>query len=122
MPHADGIRPKNRGRLMKKRVEYELCATRLKALADPDRLRIVEQLFQGAMNVSELSEALGEEIVKVSHHLGVLRHAEVVQSQKQGRFVIYQLHPDVVACGKESTPNSSRRIDFGCCSFDLDRS
>ncbi|PQO32521.1 ArsR family transcriptional regulator [Bremerella cremea] len=107
---------------MKKKLEYELCATRLKALADPDRLRIVEQLFQGAMNVSDLSEKLGEEIVKISHHLGVLRHAQVVQSQKQGRFVIYQLHPDVVACGQEATETQTRRIDFGCCSLDLDQS
>ena len=107
---------------MKKKLDYQLCATRLKALADPDRLRIVELLFQGAMNVSELSEHMGEEIVKVSHHLGVLRHAEVVQCQKQGRFVIYQLHPDVVACGQDETDKQARRIDFGCCSFDLDGS
>ncbi|QDU73230.1 HTH-type transcriptional regulator NmtR [Bremerella volcania] len=105
---------------MKKKREYELCAGRLKALADPDRLRIVEHLFSGPMNVSQLSEALGEEIVKVSHHLGVLRHADVVQTEKQGRFVIYSLHPDVAAVGKDESMAQVRRIDFGCCSFDLD--
>ncbi|MEW4565290.1 metalloregulator ArsR/SmtB family transcription factor [Bremerella sp. JC770] len=105
---------------MKEKRDYELCAGRLKAIADPDRLRIVEQLFSGPMNVSDLSEALNEEIVKVSHHLGVLRHADVVQSEKQGRFVIYSLHPDVSAVGKDESLAEARRIDFGCCSFDLE--
>ncbi|MFN3150428.1 ArsR/SmtB family transcription factor [Bremerella sp.] len=105
---------------MKKKREYELCAGRLKALADPDRLRIVEQLFTGPTNVSDLSETLGEEIVKVSHHLGVLRHAEVVQTEKQGRFVIYSLHPDVAAVGKGESIAQARRIDFGCCSVELE--
>lgn len=105
---------------MKKKREYELCAGRLKALADPDRLRIVEQLFAGPTNVSSLSEALGEEIVKVSHHLGVLRHAEVVQTEKQGRFVIYSLHPDVAAIGKDESMGQARRIDFGCCFIELE--
>lgn len=105
---------------MKKKRDYELCAGRLKALADPDRLRIVEQLFSGPLNVSQLSEALEEEIVKVSHHLGVLRHADVVRTEKQGRFVIYSLHPDVVAVGKDESFAQARRIDFGCCSVELD--
>jgi len=105
---------------MKEKREYELCAGRLKAIADPDRLRIVEQLFSGPMNVSDLSEALQEEIVKVSHHLGVLRHADVVQTEKQGRFVIYSLHPDVSAVGKDESIAAARRIDFGCCSVDLE--
>ena len=105
---------------MKKKRDYELCAGRLKALADSDRLRIVELLFSGPMNVSQLSEKLGEEIVKVSHHLGVLRHADVVQTEKQGRFVIYSLHPDVAAVGKDESIAQARRIDFGCCSVDLE--
>lgn len=105
---------------MKKKREYELCAGRLKALADPDRLRIVEQLFSGPMNVSDLSKALDEEIVKVSHHLGVLRHADLVQTEKQGRFVIYSLAPDVAAESQSESMTQARRIDFGCCSVNLE--
>jgi len=105
---------------MKKKRDYELCAGRLKALADPDRLRLVEQLFTGPMNVGDLSEALGEEIVKVSHHLGVLRNADVVQTEKRGRFVIYSLHPEVAVVGKDESMAQARRIDFGCCSVDLE--
>ncbi|GAA4430053.1 MULTISPECIES: ArsR/SmtB family transcription factor [Bremerella] len=104
---------------MKKRSDYELCAGRLRALADPDRLRIVECLFDGSINVSELSDRLMEDIVKVSHHLGVLRQAEVVQSEKQGRFVIYSLHPDVKKAKKNRTKEEPRMINLGCCTVDL---
>ncbi len=104
---------------MKQKRDFELCAGRLKALADPDRLRIVQQLFSGPMNVSDISDMLGEEIVKISHHLGVLRHAEVVQTQKQGRYVIYSLHADVAAAGNSQSLGQDKRIDFGCCSVDL---
>jgi len=102
---------------MKNKQVYKLCAIRLKSLADPERLRIVELLFDGELNVSQLAEKLDEEIVKVSHHLGVLRHADVVTTEKQGRFVIYRLHPDVVRQGKGEL--TDRRIDFGCCQFDM---
>jgi len=98
--------------------DYQTCAGRLKAIADAERLRIVEALFRGAMNVTQLSEHLNEQIVKVSHHLGVLRNANVVQTQKQGRFVVYSLHPDVMA--EETHSAQDRKLDFGCCSLDLD--
>ncbi len=101
---------------MKKKQDFENCAERLKAIADSERLRIVLQLFEGERNVSDLADELGEEIVKVSHHLGVLRHAGVVQAEKQGRFVVYRLHPDVVVAGDAA----NRRIDFGCCCVDLE--
>jgi ArsR family transcriptional regulator len=101
---------------MKKKQDFADCAERLKSIADPERLRIVMHLFQGETNVSDLAHELGEEIVKVSHHLGVLRHAGVVMSEKQGRFVVYRLHPDVVVSGR----GEERKIHFGCCSVDLD--
>ena len=97
---------------MKDAAEFDACAKQLKALADPERLRIVQQLMLGERNVSELSNDLGDEIVKVSHHLGVLRNAGIVTAEKQGRFVVYALHPSVrtkVAGG----------IDLGCCALDL---
>lgn len=95
--------------------DYERCAARLKALADPDRLRIVRRLFAGPKNVSELASELGEELVKISHHLGVLRHANVVQAQKQGRFVVYRLGGEIVC----QAPRATKTLDLGCCRLDL---
>ncbi len=103
---------------MKNVDEFEDCARQLKALADPERLRIVKALFAGPKNVSDLSEELKDEIVKVSHHLGVLRNAGIVLTKKQGRFVVYSLHPDVLHAAKRGTV--SNQIDLGCCRLELE--
>ena len=81
--------------------DYDWCAGRLKALADPDRLRIGNILLGGPKNVSELASELNTGIVNVSHHLQVLRRARVLEAQKHGKFVIYSVHPDI-ACGSDA--------------------
>jgi ArsR family transcriptional regulator len=93
------------------------CAKRLKALADPDRLKIIQCLKDGPRNVSALSELLGAEIANVSHHLGVLRHAGLVRDEKQGKFVIYSLHPDVYRPRERGQPADV--LDLGCCRLEL---
>ena len=107
---------------MKAMEEFESCARRLRALADPERLRIVNLLFAGPRNVGDLAEELHDEIVKVSHHLGVLRRADLVQTHKEGRFVQYALHPDVLKHPLPAHPlpaQAPRSIDLGCCRLEL---
>jgi DNA-binding transcriptional ArsR family regulator len=99
--------------------DYESCAERLRALADPDRLRILSCLLQGARNVSDLADALEMPIVKVSHHLRVLRYAHVVQTKKQGKFVIYSLHPEIAEGIDRRT--DTKTLDLKCCRLDLVR-
>lgn len=105
--------------LMETPAEFEACAQRLKAVADPDRLKLLSLLFQGPSNVGDLADRLKVDIVKVSHHLGVLRHAGIVQTEKQGRFVIYRLHPAVVPALPSARGGPLPQIDFGCCKVDL---
>jgi ArsR family transcriptional regulator len=93
----------------------KLCAERLKALADEDRLRIVQALRGGARHVSQLAEDLKEEIANVSHHLKVLRQCGILQAERQGRFIVYSLHPDVFAA--ETEPRE--HLDLGCCRLEL---
>jgi ArsR family transcriptional regulator, nickel/cobalt-responsive transcriptional repressor len=95
--------------------EYEACAKRLKALADPERLRLVDALRSGEKNVSDLAAELGTEIVNVSHHLGVLKQARLVQVERRGRFMIYSLAPEVRA----SHADTGCKIDLGCCSLEI---
>jgi ArsR family transcriptional regulator len=92
-------------------LQPDRCARLLKALADPERLRIVDCLRQGPRHVSDLAAHLGAELVNVSHHLGVLRNARLVLDEKQGRFVLYRLHPDVVQSGGG--------LDLGCCRLEI---
>src|SRR5947199_7081917 len=69
------------------------CAEQLSALAAPERLKIVRFLRCGPRNVTEIAEMLGTAPVNVAHHMGVLRGAGIVKSDKQGRFVYYSLTP-----------------------------
>jgi DNA-binding transcriptional ArsR family regulator len=102
---------------MKELEEFQWCAERLKALADPERLRIVAALLAGPKHVGVLAEELKDTVVKVSHHLGVLRHAGIVLADKQGRFVEYALHPDVHIERRDSTEENF--LDLGCCRLAL---
>ena len=98
-------------------LEPDRCAEKLKALGDPIRLRIVNQLRPGPMNVTELSTAIGSEVVTVSHHLGILHQAGIVQKEKHGRFVSYRLHDDVFHPGRSA--QRSEHIDLGCCRLEI---
>lgn len=74
----------------------ELVAQRFRALGDPLRIRLVEQLMEGEANVRELVSATGAGQQNVSKHLGVLLHAGVVGRRKQGTAVYYRITDDAV--------------------------
>ena len=104
---------------MKDALQPDRCARMLRALADPERLRIITCLREGPRNVSELAGLLNAEVVNVSHHLGVLRHAGVVCDEKRGRFVVYRLHPDVFH--PDGDQRAAEHLDFGCCRLEMPR-
>jgi DNA-binding transcriptional ArsR family regulator len=93
-------------------LQPDRCARLLKALADPERLRIIDCLRQGPRNVSDIAALLQGEVVNISHHLGVLRHAGLVLDEKRGRFVEYRLHPDILA-------PSGEHLNLGCCRLEI---
>ncbi len=97
------------------RLQSKLCAEKLKALGEPIRVRIVDLLRDGEKTVTEIAASLGEEIVNISHHLGILYHAGLVEKTKQGRFVLYRLHPDVSAVSR----GGKQHLDFGCCRLEV---
>jgi len=102
---------------MRDRLQSRKCADYLKALAAPERIKIIQCLQDGPKNVSELSALLDEELPNVSHHLGVLRHAGLVLDEKQGKFVVYSLHPDVFRPSEGNQAADS--LDLGCCRLEL---
>ncbi len=97
-------------------LESDRCARMLRAMADRERLKIVQCLREGPKNVGEIADQLGVEMVNVSHHLGVLRQAGVVLDQRQGRLIVYQLHPDVF---QPSSKGKKEHLDFGCCRLEI---
>ena len=83
-------------------IEYHAArkvAARLAALAEPTRVRVIDRLAHGPLHVGALAELLGVPMVNLSHHLGVMRQAGLLDDEKDGRRVIYRLHPDVFRPG-----------------------
>lgn len=70
---------------------HELHARVCKALADPKRLMIINELDDRELSVSDLCEALGLPQSNVSQHLAVLRDRGVVSSRRVGTSVLYSL-------------------------------
>lgn len=63
----------------------------MKALSDPNRVKIVKLLQQKVMCVCELQGALGISQPSVSKHLKILEEAGLVEYQKDGLWVNYYL-------------------------------
>jgi ArsR family transcriptional regulator len=65
------------------------------ALSDETRLQIIELLRKGERCVCELTDSLDAAQSRLSFHLRVLRDAGIVRDRKDGRWVYYELDPDV---------------------------
>jgi len=100
-------------------LQSDQCAEKLRALGDPIRIKIIDSLRVCPMNVSELADCLELEVVTVSHHLGVLRHADLVERKKEGRFVVYSLHEEVFRRAKAT--RITEHINLGCCRLEIPR-
>ncbi len=85
------------------------CAVMLKALADDTRLAVVRRLFAGACHAGDLQKSLQIEQSLLSHHLKHLRDAGLVESQRDGKAVLYRLTPSV------ERRRRGEVIDLGCC-------
>ena len=73
---------------------YDLHARILKALGNPRRLMIMDQLHGGPKTVSELVMLLGLPQATVSQHLAAIREQGIVVARRQGNTVSYSL-PDL---------------------------
>ena len=65
--------------------------TKLKALAEPTRLRVVSLLAHGEMTVTEIMQVLGQSQPRVSRHLKLLADAGLCERFPEGGWVFYRL-------------------------------
>lgn len=93
------------------------CADKLKVLADPTRLAVLEALLDGPRIVTQLLERVKIEQSLLSHHLKVLRDADLVTGTRDGKAVRYALSPEAVKAV------SGKELNLGCCrlSFPVER-
>lgn len=79
--------------------KLEEVADILKALADPNRLRILDTLMQGDSCNCELNDRLGLPPNLLSHHLRVLRQVGLIDSRRDvvdGRWIYYAVNKETV--------------------------
>ena len=62
-----------------------------RALADPQRLCVLESLADGEKSVSELSTHAACQVPNMSQHLAVLRSAGLVTTRRDGSTIYYRL-------------------------------
>ena len=74
----------------------ELIARRFRAVGDPTRIRLLDQLREGEQTVNELAARLGAGQQNVSKHLTVLADAGVLGRRKDGTHVYYRIVDDGV--------------------------
>ncbi len=66
-----------------------------KALSDPTRRKILEMLVDTDLTAGEIAEAFDMTKPSISHHLNILKGADLVISDKQGQYVVYSLNTTV---------------------------
>jgi DNA-binding transcriptional ArsR family regulator len=65
-----------------------------RAIADPTRRALLDQLRRGRKPVGVLADAFSLTLPAVSQHLRVLREVDLVREERDGRRRIYQLNPE----------------------------
>ncbi|MFN2458701.1 MAG: autorepressor SdpR family transcription factor [Chitinophagaceae bacterium] len=70
--------------------------TIFKALNDQTRRDILELLHGKDMPAGEIAERFSMSWPSISHHLDLLKQADLVRTRKNGQFVYYSLNTTVV--------------------------
>jgi DNA-binding transcriptional ArsR family regulator len=99
-------------------LQPQKCARLLAALAAPERLRVIRVLAEGPHNVGQIADAVGITPLNLSHHLAVLKHADLIRGRKRGRFVLYALTPGVLE-GAVEAGIPKEALNLGCCRLEI---
>jgi DNA-binding transcriptional ArsR family regulator len=78
------------------REALEQISTRFRALAEPTRLAILQELKSGERTVSELVEALSLSQANVSKQLSILREAGFLRREQRGTNAVYSIGDPLV--------------------------
>lgn len=68
----------------------------LQALADPTRREILNLLKQSRMSAGEISNHFSISGAAVSRHLSVLKEADLIRDEWEGKYIYYELNATVL--------------------------
>jgi ArsR family transcriptional regulator, arsenate/arsenite/antimonite-responsive transcriptional repressor len=72
-----------------------------KALGDPTRMAILQLLREQSRTPSELLERIRVTQPTLSHHLDILKRADLVETRREGQYIHYSLNMTVVQMAME---------------------
>ena len=67
-----------------------------KALSDRNRRQILDLLKRMPMTAGEIGEHFPVSGATMSHHLSILKDAELILDDRQGKYIYYELNTSVV--------------------------
>ncbi len=70
--------------------------TIFKALNDSTRRKILRMLREREMTAGEIADAFQISKPSISHHLDLLKRADLVMCERKGQFLIYSLNTTVL--------------------------
>ncbi|MCH5353981.1 MAG: winged helix-turn-helix transcriptional regulator [Acutalibacter sp.] len=68
----------------------------LRALADPIRRDILNLLKQGKMSAGDIAAHFPVTGASISRHLSVLKDADLIRDNREGKFIFYELNASVL--------------------------
>ena len=68
----------------------------LRALSDPIRREILTLLKSGRKSAGEIVEHFDVSGAAISRHLSVLKEADLIRDQREGKFIFYELNASVL--------------------------
>lgn len=66
------------------------------ALRDPTRRQILQLLRAGTLTAGEIAQEFDMSKPSISHHLDILKRADLIAVERQGQFLHYSLNTTVV--------------------------
>ncbi|MBO4495895.1 MAG: winged helix-turn-helix transcriptional regulator [Clostridiales bacterium] len=70
--------------------------TTMKAIADPTRRTILNLLKKNRLSAGEIAEHFNMSLPAVSKHLNVLKEADLIRDQREGKYIFYELNASVL--------------------------
>ena len=77
-------------------MQAEAAADLLKAMSNPQRLRVLCLLMEGERSVGQINESIALSQSSLSQHLGVLRDHDLVSTRREAQTVYYSIAPGPV--------------------------
>lgn len=92
MTSPEGVSPTGRPRRSRLAAEaIELTAARLRVVADPVRIALLEALNEGEGAVCDLAERVDLPHKSASHHLVALHQAGILARRREGKLALYSV-------------------------------